>query len=102
MTEERSEIGLAIEEGLREVLAWKRGEIALEMRNVDPMPVERIKEIRKRYAKSTKDFEKRFGIPSETMNNWEQGRRKPDPTARLLLKVIEQDPAAVEKAFAHA
>ena len=32
------------------------------------------------------------------MNNWEQGRRKPDPAARLLLKVIEQSPEAVEKA----
>eukprot|EP01133_Synstelium_polycarpum_P028064 gene28064-33977_t len=28
------------------------------------MPPERIKEIRKRYAKSTKDFERRFGIPA--------------------------------------
>jgi putative transcriptional regulator len=32
------------------------------------------------------------------MNNWEQGRRKPDPAARLLLKVIEETPEAVEKA----
>lgn len=85
-------------EGLKEAVAWKRGEIALDMVEIDPMPVERIRNIRKRYARSTKAFEKRFGIPAATMNNWEQGRRKPDPAARLLLKIIEQSPDAAEKA----
>mgnify|MGYP001002774404 CR=1 FL=1 len=88
-------------EGLKEALAWKRGEVALEVRNIDPMPAERVKEIRKRHAKSTKEFESRFGIPASTMNNWEQGRRKPDLASRLLLKVIDLSPDTVEKA-AHA
>ena len=86
-------------EGLKEALEWKRGNLALETVNIDPMPASKIKEIRKRYARSTKAFERRFGIPASTMNNWEQGRRKPDPAARLLLKVIDQSPEAVEKAF---
>jgi len=86
-------------EGLKEAIEWKRGRLALETINIDPMPASKIKEIRKRYAKSTKAFEKRFGIPASTMNNWEQGRRKPDPAARLLLKVIDQSPEAVEKAI---
>lgn len=85
-------------EGLQEALAWKRGEIALEVRNVDPMPVERIKRIRKAVAKSAAEFEQKFGIPAATLNNWEQGRRKPDLASRLLLKVIETNPAAVEAA----
>ncbi|QND53798.1 transcriptional regulator [Phyllobacterium sp. 628] len=99
MTDKKTEFGEGILQGLEEALAWKRGEIALETVNIDPMPPERIKEIRKRYSKSTKDFERRFGIPAATMNNWEQGRRKPDPAGRLLLKVIEESPAAVEKAL---
>lgn len=98
MTDKRSDIGLGIEEGLREALAWKRGEIALEVRNVDPMPPSRIKEIRKKVARSAAAFEERFGIPASTVNNWEQGRRKPDLAARLLLHVIDQSPEAVEKA----
>lgn len=101
MTKERSELGLALEESLREVAAWRRGEVELDMVEVDPMPAERIKAIRKKVAKSAKAFERRFGISAKTVQNWEQGRRKPDPTARLLLKVIEQDPDAVERA-AHA
>jgi putative transcriptional regulator len=62
------------------------------------MPVERIRAIRKKVAKSAREFERRFGIPAATINNWEQGRRSPDPAGRLLLKVIEQAPEVVEKA----
>ena len=92
------DIANGILEGLKEAIEWKRGRLALETINIDPMPASKIKEIRKRYSKSTKAFEKRFGIPASTMNNWEQGRRKPDPAARLLLKVIDQSPDAVERA----
>jgi putative transcriptional regulator len=98
MIDDRTELGAALEEGLTEALAWKRGELALETVNIDPMPVERIRAIRRKVAKSAKEFERRFGIPAATVNNWEQGRRSPDPAGRLLLKVIEQDPEMVEKA----
>lgn len=98
MTDTRSELGLALADSLREVAAWKRGQVELDVREVDPMPAKRIKAIRKKVAKSAKEFERRFGIPAATVQNREQGRRKPDPTARLLLKVIEQDPEAVERA----
>ena len=90
--------GDALIESLEEVRAWKRGEIALETVRIDPMPVERIRAIRKAVAKSAKEFEAKFGIPAATVNNWEQGRRSPDPAGRLLLKVIEADPDAVERA----
>ena len=46
MVDERSAVGLGLEEGLREALAWKRGELALETVNIDPMPAERIRSIR--------------------------------------------------------
>lgn len=94
---EQPEFGEGLLEGLREALAWKRGEIALEVVNIDPMPADRIRAIRRKVAKSAKDFERRFGIPVATVNNWEQGRRQPDPASRLLLKVIEADPKLVER-----
>lgn len=86
-----------LHEALQEVLAWKRGETALETVNIDPMPVDRIRAIRRKVARSTRHFETQFGIPAATMNNWEQGRRKPDPAARVLLQVIEQNPDAVRQ-----
>jgi putative transcriptional regulator len=94
-----TDFGDGLLEGLREAAAWRRGELALETINVDPMPPARVKEIRKAVAKSTKEFERRFGIPAATMENWEQGRRKPDPAARALLTVIEQEPGVVERAL---
>ncbi|UNC12876.1 helix-turn-helix domain-containing protein [Acidiphilium multivorum] len=92
--------GDALLEGLREAAAWKRGEKALEVVNIDPMPPERIRAIRRKVARSARAFEDRFGIPASTVSNWEQGRRKPDPAARLLLKLIEQNPELVESAAA--
>lgn len=89
-------------EGLREAVAWKRGEKALQTVNIDPMPPERVRQIRKAVARSTREFEFRFGVPAATMNNWEQGRRSPDPAARALLKVIEKNPKAVEEALSAA
>jgi len=92
--------GEALLEGLEEARAWKRGELALETVNIDPMPTDRIKAIRRKVAKSAKDFERRFGIPAATINNWEQGRRKPDLAGRLLLQTIEAAPDLVEKVAA--
>jgi putative transcriptional regulator len=89
-----------LREGLEEALAWTRGEIALEVVNIEPMPAERIKAIRKRVAPSVKKFAARYGLPVSTVNNWEQGRRHPDPAARLLLKTIEMDPDLVARAAA--
>ena len=91
--------GEGLLEGLREAVAWKRGDLGLEVVNIDPMPPARIRTIRKRVARSAREFESRFGIPAATVNNWEQGRRSPDPAARLLLQVIEREPEAVLRAL---
>ena len=96
MSEERFADGLR--EALEEVRAWKRGEVALPVRVVEPMPPERVRAIRKRVASSAKVFERRFGIPAATVTNWEQGRRSPDPIARLALRMIERDPEGAEQA----
>jgi len=95
----RTKFGLALEEALLEVAAWKRGEIELEVREVEPMPASRVKAIRKAVAKSPREFERRFGVPARTLEGWEQGK-KVDVAARVLLTVIEKNPKAVEKALA--
>jgi putative transcriptional regulator len=88
----------ALKQGLEEAIGWKRGDVALESVEIEPMPAERIRAIRKKVAKSAKEFERRFGIPASTISNWEQGRRTPDPAGRLLLKVLEAHPDLVEEA----
>lgn len=93
-----TELGLDIEAGLREAIAHRRGQIALETRRFNPMPATRVKEIRKAVAKNTREFESRFGIPARTVEGWEQGR-KLGASDRVLLAVIATNPAAVEEAL---
>ena len=61
-----------------------------------------VQSIRKRLGMSQAEFSTRFGIPPGTLRDWEQGRRIPEGPARVLLKVIETDPKAVERALAAA
>jgi putative transcriptional regulator len=97
MIDETYDFGEALIQAVEEARAWKRGEIALETVRISPMPPARIKAIRKKVAKTARAFETRFGIPAATISNWEQGRREPDVTARLLLRVIEHAPELVEQ-----
>jgi len=61
-----------------------------------------VQSIRKRLGMTQAEFAARFGIPPGTLRDWEQGRRIPEGPARVLLKVIEIDPKAVERALAAA
>lgn len=54
-----------------------------------------IKLLRKRYGLSQEKFAQLLGISTGTLRNWEQGRRKPDGPARVLLKVASKHPDAV-------
>jgi putative transcriptional regulator len=85
----------------REALAHKQGKIALPTRVIDPMTPARVRAIRKKVAKSPKEFERRFGVPARTLEGWEQNK-KVDIAGRVLLMVIEKDPEAVERALAEA
>jgi putative transcriptional regulator len=55
MAEDRTTLGLEIETGLREAIAHRRGETALEGRVVVPMSANRGKPIRQQIAKNHKE-----------------------------------------------
>lgn len=59
-----------------------------------------IRALRQRLALTQAEFAIRFGLELDTVQSWEQGRNPPDPAARVLLKVIEQNPEAVDAALA--
>jgi putative transcriptional regulator len=58
-----------------------------------------IKAIRNKLHKSQSEFALMIGVSVSTLQNWEQGRRKPDGPARALLKVASENPEAVTKAL---
>ncbi|MHC8508608.1 MAG: helix-turn-helix domain-containing protein [Rhodospirillales bacterium] len=103
MTEERTQLGRDIEESLKEVLAHVRGEITLPSYTLEDIEsVQRLRALRKRLKLSRQKFADRFGLNVRAVQDWEQGRRMPDRAARVLLKVIEHNPKAVEAALADA
>ena len=59
----------------REALAHKKGKVKLSSRVIEDMLPERVKAIRKKVARSTKDFEAKYGIPARTVEGWEQRKR---------------------------
>jgi putative transcriptional regulator len=58
-----------------------------------------VRAIRTRLGLSQPAFAARFGLPVGTVRDWEQGRATPDQAARVLLRVIDTDPAAVQRAL---
>ncbi len=73
----------------------------------DKMPASRqyeftppdIKQIRKRLNKSQSEFAFMIGVSISTLQNWEQGRRKPEGPARALLQIASKNPDAVMDAL---
>jgi putative transcriptional regulator len=61
-----------------------------------------VRLLRERLGLSQEDFAKRFQFSLRTIQEWEQRRRVPDGPALTLLRVIESDPQAVERALAGA
>jgi putative transcriptional regulator len=59
-----------------------------------------VKAIRAKLQKSQSEFAQMIGVSVATLQNWEQGRRKPEGPARALLQVALYDPEAVQKALA--
>ena len=60
------------------------------------LPAANVKRIREHFGLSQAEFAIRFGFEIDTVQNWEQGRNRPDQATQLLLKVIEAYPDDVQ------
>ena len=58
-----------------------------------------VKIIREKTGMSQQRFCATFGISLGTLRHWEQGLRSPRGAARILLKVVDNDPSAVIRAM---
>ena len=57
------------------------------------------KAVRHKLGLSQTRFAALIGISPRTLQNWEQGHRRPEETARALLRVAESHPEAVLEAL---
>jgi len=60
--------------------------------NYPPVGVRRLRD---RLHFSQSQFALMIGVNKSTLQNWEQGRRKPEGPAKVLLTIVEKDPKAV-------
>ena len=60
---------------------------------------EDVQTIRARLKKSQQEFALMIGVSVATLQNWEQGRRKPEGPARALLRVAAKNPQVVANAL---
>jgi putative transcriptional regulator len=61
-----------------------------------------VRLLRERYGLTQEQFARLLGISVATLRNWEQGRRKPEGAARILLLVAASHPEAVLDAVQNA
>ncbi len=99
-TAKRTRLGLALEQSARQVLAHVRGEIRLPTRRIVLPDEVDVKRIRSQAKMSQAEFARAFCINPRTLQEWEQGRRKPDATTRAYLAVIAKNRKAVLDALA--
>ena len=59
-----------------------------------------VRKIRTRLGLSQERFARTYGFALSAVRDWEQGRRHPERSARILLKVVENEPDAVTRALA--
>jgi putative transcriptional regulator len=82
---------------IRQAGRIKRGELK-PSRVTRFAPVD-VKAIRQQLGKSQSEFARMIGVSVATLQNWEQGRRRPEGPARALLKVAAMNPEAVSAAL---
>ena len=101
-TTRRSMVGARIVEGLRQAVAWTKGQTAGSQGTVVQVPRADVRETRRAMGLSQSQFAAKFGFPLATLQNWEQGRARPDTPTRVLLAVIARHPEAVEDVLCKA
>jgi putative transcriptional regulator len=83
----------------RDADAWSDDDLANAVKVYPPPTPEQVRALRVRLGLSQAQFAVQFGFTIDTVQQYEQGRRKPSGPASTLLRVIDADPEAVVRAL---
>ena len=83
--------------GLKDARAYLNGERDGFVVHEVKVPEPNVAAIRSKTGLSQPAFAKSIGVPLGTLKNWEQGRRRPEGPARVLLALIEKRPFIVQE-----
>ncbi len=102
MTEsEDTDFGRELIASMQEAVAIVRGEKDAARVHHPPGDIN-VRAIRERLGLTRPAFAQRFGLAVAAVRDWEQGLRRPDPAARVLLLVIARNPETVAQAVEDA
>jgi putative transcriptional regulator len=97
----RRNIGDELVEAMREVAAIAQGEAQPAAVHQFPLSLDvDVRAVRVGTGLSRAEFARRFALDARALQDWEQGRRRPDRAARAYLTVIARHPEAVVDALA--
>jgi putative transcriptional regulator len=94
-----TEVAESIRRGLEEALAFAKGGADVAQYRVHHPKALDVRAIRTKTGMTQEAFAQRFGVSVNTLRHWEQGKRLPEGPARTLLKVIDREPEAVQRAL---
>lgn len=81
-------------QSVKEATAIERGKMK-PSRTFEVKTGNDVVRVRSRLGLSQHKFARLLGISENTLQNWEQGRRKPAGLAKVLLKVAARHPQAI-------
>lgn len=97
----KKSIGAELIESMEEALAIIQGKVKpARVTKFKPSIALEIRKIRAATGLSRAEFARRFALDPRALQDWEQGRRRPDRAARAYLTVIARKPKEVEEALA--
>jgi putative transcriptional regulator len=84
-------------EGVDAMRRQREGKITLKTHTVENQPplqvnAETIRETRERFRVSRAVFARRLRVSTRTLENWEQGRAKPNAQAAALILMVRKYP----------
>ncbi|HVR36387.1 MAG TPA: helix-turn-helix domain-containing protein [Methylomirabilota bacterium] len=86
-------------QSVQEAAAIERGE-AKPSRRFEVRSANDVVRVRQKLGLPRTKFARLLGISEDTLQNWEQGRRKPAGPAKVLLKITAKHPRIVLEASA--
>ena len=95
-------LGRVLVESANQIARHRRGEIELPMKVVRLVPEVDVRAIRAGQGLTREQFAERYALQARAIQEWEHGRRKPEPAVRAYMLVIKNQPAAVRKALTAA
>jgi putative transcriptional regulator len=99
---EESSLGDKLLRSARQARDWVQGKPGHVRVTYVPAPQVDVRGLRIRMGLSQTQFAAKFGFSLDSIQNWEQGHRRPEGPARTLLVVIDRNPKAVEEALRSA